>query len=209
MTARTYKHRKGGGRDCSGFSVNVWLDAGRTSPYKFYQFWINQADADVGRFLRYFTFLSREEIEALDVQVAQAPEKREAQRRLAEEVTRMVHGEDALRHAIRASQALFGGELDGLDEATIEDVFSEAPSSSLPSNALDAERPLLDVLVECGVFPSKGEARRLVKSGGLYINNVRIDAEDAKLDRKCLCSAHMAVVRKGKKNYHLLRFAAE
>ncbi len=190
-------------------SGNVWLDAGRTSPYKFYQFWINQADADVGRFLRYFTFLSREEIEALDVQVAQAPEKREAQRRLAEEVTRMVHGEDALRHAIRASQALFGGELDGLDEATIEDVFSEAPSSSLPSNALDAERPLLDVLVECGVFPSKGEARRLVKSGGLYINNVRIDAEDAKLDRKCLCSAHMAVVRKGKKNYHLLRFAAE
>ena len=185
---------------------NIWLDPQRTSPYQFYQFWINQADTDAGQYLRFFTFLSREEIEELDRQTREEPHKRAAQRRLAEEVTRLVHGEEALQNAQRASQAVFGGELTGLDERTLLEVFSEVPSSDLPAANLADERPLLDALVEAGVFPSKGEARRLVRNGGLYVNNVRIDAEDAKLGQASLLTANLAVVRTGKKNYHLLRF---
>jgi tyrosyl-tRNA synthetase len=189
-------------------SGNVWLDPERTSPYKFYQYWINQADEDVGRWLRFFTFLSREEIEAFDRCVIEAPEKREAQRKLAEEVTRMAHGEDALRNALRASQAMFGGDLTGLDDATLEDVFSEVPSIELPTGVLAEDQLLVDVLVDAGVFASKGEARRLIKSGGLYLNNERVPADDAKLTEQSLCSSTIAVVRKGKKHYHLLKFVS-
>lgn len=188
-------------------SGNVWLDAARTSPYKFYQFWINQSDADTPQYLRYFTFLAQEEILELERQIREEPHKRAAQIRLAQEVTRLVHGEQALDNAVKASAAMFGGDLKGLDEATLLDIFSEVPSSALPLSILSTERPLLDALVEAGVFPSKGEARRMVKSGGLYLNNERIDAEDAKLTESCRLTSSIAVVRKGKKNYHLLRFA--
>ncbi|HQH69709.1 MAG TPA: tyrosine--tRNA ligase [Candidatus Hydrogenedentes bacterium] len=184
---------------------NVWLDAGRTSPYKFYQFWINQADADVPRLLRYFTFLPQEEIAALEEELAAAPEKRAAHRRLAEEVTAMIHGKEQLANAVKASEAMFGGELSGLDDATLEDIFSEMPSTRFPREALASGKPVLDVLVESGVFPSKGEARRTIKSGGVYLNNERI-TEDARLSEASLCSERIAVVRKGKKNYHLLKF---
>lgn len=187
-------------------SGNVWLDPKKTSPYKFYQFWINQADADVGRYLRYFTFLSHDLIEALDRATAESPHERAAQKSLAEEVTRMVHGEDALRHAITASQAMFGGDLKGLDDATLEDVFSEVPSSEHARAELLADRLLIDVLVECGAFSSKSEARRMIKSGGLYLNNKRVEADDAKLTGDSLCTDRIAVVRKGKKHYHLLKF---
>lgn len=187
-------------------SGNIWLDANRTSPYKFYQFWINQADADMPRWLRLFTFLPQEEVLEYERLIAEEPEKRAAQRRVAEEVTRMVHGETALANAVKATQAVFGGDLSGLDDATLEEVFSEMPSSDLARQELAGERPLVDVLVEAGVFKSKGEARRLIESGGLYINNGRIDSADAKLTEQCLCSARIAVVRKGKKNYHLLKF---
>lgn len=184
---------------------NVWLDPARTSPYKFYQFWINQADADVPRLLRYFTFLPQEEIAGLEQELAAAPEKRAAHRRLAEEVTAMIHGQDQLANAAKASQAMFGGELSGLDDATLEDIFSEMPSTRFPREALTSGKALLDVLVESGVFPSKGEARRTIKSGGVYLNNERI-AEDARLSEASLCSERIAVVRKGKKHYHLLKF---
>ena len=184
---------------------NVWLDPARTSPYKFYQFWINQADADVPRLLRYFTFLPQEEIAGREQELAAAPEKRAAHRRLAEEVTAMIHGQDQLANAVKASQAMFGGELSGLDDATLEDIFSEMPSTRFPREALTSGKALLDVLVESGVFPSKGEARRTIKSGGVYLNNERI-AEDARLSEASLCSERIAVVRKGKKHYHLLKF---
>ena len=186
-------------------SGNVWLDPARTSPYRFYQFWINQADADVPRFLRYFTFLTQDDIAGLERAVAEEPHKRLAQRRLAEEITAMVHGEDALKNAVKASEAMFGGDLSGLDEATLLDVFSEVPSATLPASVLDAERPLVDVLVEAGVFASKGEARRLIKNGGLYLGNDRVDSEEAKFTAACRLSETIAVVRKGKKNFHLLR----
>lgn len=190
-------------------SGNVWLDPRLTSPYKFYQFWLNQADADAPRLLRFFTFLEHEEIETLDAELAAAPEKRAAQRRLAEEVTRMVHGADALDNAVRASQAMFGGDVKGLDDATLEDIFSEVPSTVLPRAALAAGRPLLEALVEAGVFKSKGEARRMTQSGGLYLNNERVSDEGATLTEACLCSEHVAVIRKGKKDYHLLKFTAD
>jgi tyrosyl-tRNA synthetase len=190
-------------------SGNIWLDPARTSPYKFYQFWINQADADLPRWLRFFTFLSQEEIEAIEAELAEAPHKRVAHKRLAEEVTRMLHGEEALANAIKASQAMFGGELTGLDDATLEDIFSDMPSSEFPRADLSADKLLLDALVDAGVFASKGEARRMVKSGGLYLNNERVESDDVKLTEQSLCSAQVAVVRKGKKNYHLLKFVGE
>lgn len=184
----------------------IWLDPARTSPYKFYQFWINQADADMPRWLRTFTFLTQEEIAALEYELRERPDQRSAQKRLAEVVTQMVHGNDALQNAIRASQAMFGGSLAGLDDATLEDIFSEMPSSELPRTTLNAEKLLSEVLVECGVLKSKGEARRLIQSGGLYLNNERIAADDAKLTESGLSSKSIAVVRTGKKNYHLLKF---
>lgn len=184
----------------------VWLDDKRTSPYKFYQFWINQADAETPKWLRTFTFLGRDEIAALEGDIQAAPEKREAQRRLAEEVTGMVHGAEALTNAQKATQAMFGGSLLGLDDATLEDVFGEVPAAELSRALLDGGHLLLDVLAQCGVFKSKGEGRRLVQNGGLYLNNERIGAEDAKLTEQSLCGERIAVVRTGKKNYHLLKF---
>lgn len=187
-------------------SGNVWLDREKTSPYNFYQFWINQADVDVVQYLKYFTFLPQEEIGALAQQVEEAPHRRAAQKALAAEVTRMVHGETDLAEACRASQAMFGGDLSGLSEAALEDVFSEVPSTELPKSDLSGDRLLIDVLDQCGIVKSKGEAKRLIKNGGLYLNNVRVEAEDVKLTLQSLCTGNIAVIRTGKKNYHLLKF---
>ena len=195
-----------GGKFGKSETGNVWLDANRTSPYKFYQFWINTADADAVKFLKYFTFLSHAEIDALAEALKSAPQERAAQKALATEMTKLVHGETALADAVKASAAMFGGSLDGLSDATLEDIFAGMPSAEVPRTALSAERSLVDVLVEAGVFKSKGEAKRLVQNGGLYINNTRVDAEDTKLTKQCLTTERIAVVRTGKKNYHLLKF---
>ncbi len=185
---------------------NIWLDAERTSPYRFYQFWMNQADADTGKYLRYFTFLSHAEIDALDQALRDAPEQRLAQKRLAEEVTLLVHGKTALANAQAASKAMFGGSLNDLDEDTLADVFSEVPSAELALRHIAGQTPLLDALVEAKVFAGKSEAKRLVRNGGLYLNNERIDAEDVRLSEACLLAGRMTVIRTGKKNYHLLKF---
>ena len=187
-------------------SGNVWLDREKTSPYNFYQFWINTADADAVQYLQYFTFLPQEEIGALAQQVEEVPQQRAAQKALAMEVTRMVHGETHLAEAVKASQAMFGGDLSGLSEAALEDIFSEVPSTELPKSDLSGDRLLIDVLDQCEIVKSKGEAKRLIKNGGLYLNNVRVEAEDAKLTEQSLCTASIAVIRTGKKNYHLLKF---
>lgn len=185
---------------------NIWLDANRTSPYRFYQFWLNQSDVDTPQYLRYFTFLSRDEILALEQATLDAPHKREGQRRLAEEVTRMVHGEAALLNAQKATEAMFGGELQGLDKATLLDIFSEVPSAELPMERL-AEKPLLlDLLVEAGAFKSKGEGRRLVKNGGLYVNNERITEDSQSVGPESCIHEDILIVRKGKKEYRLIRF---
>jgi len=186
---------------------NIWLDPDRTSPYKFYQFWLNQSDAEAPRYLRLYTFLPPAEIEALEQQVIAEPHKRAAQHRLAEEITRIVHGEEALQQAVNASRAMFGGDLRGLDASTLLEVFGEVPSSELPVAMLEAQRLLVDVLVDAGCYESKGEAKRAIKGGGLYLNSERIEREDAVLSPESQLVPGLAVIRKGKKNYHLLRFA--
>lgn len=186
-------------------SGNIWLDPEKTSPYKFYQFWINQADSDVIRYLKFFTLLTQEQISRLEQQVADEPHRREAQKTLTEEVTRLVHGDDALANAVAASQAMFGGDLSGLDEATLLDVFSEVPSHELAGDQVSGGVPLLDILCEAEIFKSKGEARRMISSGGLYLNSERVEDPDATFSKDSLLTDSVAVIRKGKKNYYLLK----
>ena len=186
---------------------NIWLDSDRTSPYQFYQFWMNQADDDVSRFLRFFTFLSKEEIEELDEQIKEAPQELLAQRRLAEEVTRLVHGETALSNAVAATQAMFGGDWTRLDAGMLLDVFSEVPHTDIPLEVLKQTHLLTDLLVEARVFASKGEARRLIKNGGLYVNNERIMKDDQAASDLALLAGNILVARVGKKSYHLIRFS--
>jgi tyrosyl-tRNA synthetase len=184
----------------------IWLDGKRTSPYRFYQFWLNQQDADVIRYLGYFTWLTQEELVEQEQLVLEHPEQRAAQRRLAREVTRLVHGEQALADAERASQALFGGALDGLNVADIEDVFAEAPASELPRSAFEGDgKPILDVLTETAMVKSKGEARRLIAAGGVYINNVRVEDATQTVSATQFIGGRFLVLRTGKKQYHLVR----
>jgi tyrosyl-tRNA synthetase len=184
----------------------IWLDARRTSPYRFYQFWLNQQDADVIRYLGYFTWLTQEEISQQQQAVIGRPEQREAQRTLAREVTRMVHGEQALADAERASQALFGGTLEGLSASDIEDVFAEVPASEMPRLAFEGDgKPIIDLLAETGVAKSKGEARRLISAGGAYVNNVRVEDAAQNVSSRQLIGGRFIVLRTGKKQYHLIR----
>ena len=143
----------------------LWLDPAKTSPYQFYQYWINLADADVGKCLRFLTDLEREEIEAIETQHAAAPEKREAQKRMAAELTRLVHGEAGLDSAIRATSVLFGAEIVELDDAELTEIFADVPSSALSRDRLSGEGlSVVDALVESGLAKSKGEARRPLSS---------------------------------------------
>lgn len=172
----------------------VWLDASMTSPYAFYQFWLNTDDADVIDRIKVFTFLSRSEIEELAQQVADEPFKRAAQRRLALEVTSLVHGETATQGAIDAAAALFGqGELADLDSSTLEAALRELPHTSSPAHASVAQ-----LLVDTGLSQSLGAARRSIAEGGVYLNNEKVAAEDELLENHLLPSG-MAVLRRGKK----------
>lgn len=172
----------------------VWLDASMTSPYAFYQFWLNTDDADVIDRIKVFTFLTRAEIEELAQQVADEPFKRAAQRRLALEVTSLVHGEAATQAAIAAAAALFGqGELAELDAATLEAALRELPHTTTPANT-----PVAQLLVDTELSQSLGAARRSIAEGGVYLNNEKITAEDETLEKYVLPSK-MAVLRRGKK----------
>ncbi len=183
----------------------VWLDAARTSPYRFYQFWINAADADVGRYLRMFTLLSREEIEALEAQTAAEPHRRAAQKALAEDVTRRVHGEAGLARAEQATAALFGGDLEGLDADEVADIFADVPSSTLPRGRLEGEGvPAVELLAKTGLASSKGDARRSIEGGGMYVNGRRVEEVDATLTLADALEGRFLVLRKGKKSYHLV-----
>lgn len=185
----------------------VWLSAARTSPYQFYQYWINVDDADVGRCLRFFTDLNREEIEALDAARAEQPERRESQRRLAEELTALVHGPTALAKARRASEVLFGAEITDLTDAELAEIFAEVPSRELPRAALaEPGLSVVEALCEAGLAGSKGEARRTILQGGAYVNNRRVSSIEARLTPADLAGESMLVLRTGKKRYALLRF---
>ncbi len=184
----------------------VWLDPRRTSPYRFYQYWLNTDDADTARYLRFFTLLPKDEIEALDRALEERPQEREAQRRLAEEVTRTVHGEGGLDRARRASKVLFGGDLDGLDAAEIEDIFKDVPSSSLESSRLRGEGlGLVALIAEVGAATSRGDARRGIAQGGVYLNNERITDPHYAVTVSDALHDQFLVLRKGKKRYHLIR----
>ncbi|MEF3274079.1 MAG: tyrosine--tRNA ligase [Chloroflexus sp.] len=184
----------------------VWLDPKRTSPYRFYQFWYNVDDADVGRYLKYFTWLSATEIEELEQSVVQYPERRLAQQRLAREVTRMVHGETALARAEEASQALFGGDLTRLGASDVADIFADVPSTTIPRHELTGDGVLLtEVLVRCGVATSKSEARRAIEGGGIYVNNIQSTEVTRRLTNSDSIDGQFIVLRKGRKHYHLIR----
>ena len=185
--------------------VPIWLDKDRTSPYKMYQFWLNTTDVDVVRYLKYFTLLDEPQIAELENRLKEAPETRDAQRRLAEECTRMVHGESALTAAIQASQALFGGDVSSLPAADIADIFSEVPSKMIARDRLQAGVGAPDLIAETGLAPSKGEARRLIESGGFYVNNRRVNDPRAKIDMSLAIEGKFLVLRKGGKAYLLVK----
>jgi tyrosyl-tRNA synthetase len=185
----------------------VWLDAARTSPYQLHQFFLRCEDAMVGTYLRYFTFLAHDEILALDDATRDRPERREAQRVLAGAVCTMVHGADETARAEHAADALFGGELAGLDEATLLDVFAEAPSTDRSRSALDDGGLLLvDLLAETGLVGSKSQARTTVGQGGAYVNNRREDDLARALTAADLVAGRYVVLRRGKRDHHLVRF---
>lgn len=185
----------------------VWLDPRRTSPFRFYQFWINTEDADVGARLMGFTFLPVEEIDAIVAEHESNPGARAAQRRLASEVTRLVHGEDALRRAERATDVLFGRippqELPAED---LLDVFADVPSTELSRGRFtDGGLPVVDLLVEGGVAASKGEARRLISGGGVYINGERVESVERSVTAEDAIEGEVLLLRKGKRANYLVR----
>jgi tyrosyl-tRNA synthetase len=181
----------------------IWLSPQKTSVYRFYQFLIQVEDAQVIQLLRYFTFLSQEEIAALEAQHAASPERREAHKRLALELTRLVHGEIATADAVRASEILFGGSLEGITETQFDEVIAEVPNSIFPRSQLG--QPLIDALISTKLSPSKGQARKDIEAGGVYVNNVR--AADVKLvvGLEHLLFGKFILLRKGKRNYALAR----
>lgn len=183
----------------------VWLDKNRTSPYKFYQFFLNTPDADVIRYTKYFTLLDQTEVAALELRLQEAPESRDVQRRLAEECTRMVHGEAALAGAVEASKALFGGDVTNLPAAEIADIFSEVPSQVLAAQRLQSGVVAVDLIAETGLASSKGEARRLIENGGFYLNNRRISDVKANVTLAHAIEGKYLVLRKGAKSYTLVR----
>jgi tyrosyl-tRNA synthetase len=184
----------------------LWLSPERTSAYVFYQYWINVDDADAGKCLRTFTDLRREEILALDEIRGREPGKRESQRRLAEEITRLVHGPQGLAKAQRATDILFGAEIEALSDAELGEIFADVPSGKLERKLLaDGSLTVVDGLFLGGLAASKGEARRIVAQGGAYLNNRRV-AENRPLADNDLASETVLVLRSGKKKYALLRF---
>jgi tyrosyl-tRNA synthetase len=184
----------------------MWLSPQRTSPYRFYQFWLNTDDRDVVSYLKFFTWLTQREVQELEGAVSQRPEQREAQKRLAREMTRMVHDETALQKAEQASQVLFGAELSGLSAAEVADIFADVPSGQISAGQLQGEGlPVTDLLTVCEIVPSKGEARRAIEAGGIYLNNRRIASAGARIVLADAVDGQFLVLRRGRRNYWLVR----
>ncbi|MFZ8326013.1 tyrosine--tRNA ligase [Staphylococcus aureus] len=180
----------------------VWLDAEKTSPYEFYQFWINQSDEDVIKFLKYFTFLGKEEIDRLEQSKNEAPHLREAQKTLAEEVTKFIHGEDALNDAIHISQALFSGDLKSLSAKELKDGFKDVPQVTLSNDTTN----IVEVLIETGISPSKRQAREDVNNGAIYINGERQQDVDYALAPEDKIDGEFTIIRRGKKKYFMVNY---
>jgi tyrosyl-tRNA synthetase len=188
----------------------VWLSPERTSPYQFYQYWINLPDADVGVCLRFFTELEPEEIEAALADHHQDPSLRKGQKLLAGELTRLVHGEEALAAARRASEILFGAQIEHLSDAELQAIFADVPSRRLSRGRLEGEGlSIVEALWEAGLAKTRSEARRLISQGGVYLNNRRVENMEYRLGPGDLASQTILVLRTGKKNYALLRFGQD
>ncbi len=185
-------------------SGTIWLDQKRTSVYQFYQFWINTDDRDVVRYLKYFTFLTEAEVTALEATHAANPGAREAHQSLAKAVTTLMHGEAACAEGQRASNILFGGSLDGITAATLEILRGEIPTAAAP---LAAGLPLTEALVTAGLSPSKGQARKDIEGGGIYVNGQRIQDAARTLSADDLLHGTAVLLRKGKRSYALLTAA--
>lgn len=188
---------------------NVWLDANRTSPYKFYQYWLNTSDEDAEKYIKIFTFLSQETIEALIETHKEAPHQRTLQKRLAEEVTVTVHGEEALEKAVKASNILFGkstaDDLKTLDEATFLDVFEGVPQAEVASSEIEAGLDMIGALAGKTKFlKSNGEARRALQENSISVNKVKV-AEDFKITREHLINNRFVLVQRGKRNKYLIK----
>ncbi len=180
----------------------VWLDVARTSIYQFYQYWVRVDDRDVVRYLNFFTFLHRDDVEALARQHSEQPQARIAHKALAKEVTALAHGEAAANEAIRASEILFGGELDGITEATFREIAGEVPTHEIRLDRFGGEGLWLpELLHEAGLAQSRGQARKDVKGGGAYVNNRRTDDEQHKLQSGDLLFGKYLLLRRGKRNY--------
>ena len=198
-----------GGKFGKTESGNVWLDARYTSPYKFYQFWLNVSDADAEKYLKIFTFLTKEEIEALVAEHAQDPGARPLQKRLAKEVTIMVHGEDNYNAAVEASSILFSNQareaLMKLDEKTLLDIFEGVPTFNISKADLEAGIPLLEFLAgTTQVFPSKGEARKMVQGNGVSLNKEKVTDPNMTVGADLLLNGKYIIAQRGKKNYYLI-----
>ncbi|NWK85482.1 tyrosine--tRNA ligase [Staphylococcus sp. GSSP0090] len=180
----------------------VWLDATKTSPYEFYQFWINTTDDDVIKFLKYFTFLEKEEIEALEKSLNEAPHLREAQKALAENVTRFIHGQDALDDAIRISQALFAGDLQALSATELKEGFKDVPQVELNNET----KNIVEAIVETGISSSKRQAREDVNNGAIYINGIRQQDVNYELTSDDKIENEFTIIRRGKKKYFMVNY---
>jgi tyrosyl-tRNA synthetase len=180
----------------------VWLDAKKTTPYEFYQFWINSADADVVKYLKYFTFLSHEEIERLEKSVQEEPHLRLAQKALAEEMTRLIHGEDSLQQAIKITEALFSGDVRSLSASEIEQGFKDVPSF----NAAETDGNLVDLLVAAKISPSKRQAREDIANGAITVNGERITDTSYVLQDTDRIEGQFTIIRRGKKKYSLIKY---
>jgi tyrosyl-tRNA synthetase len=186
----------------------VWLDAKRTSPYQLYQYWVNADDRDVVAYLKQFTWLSRDEIAELEKSVASAPESREAQKVLAREITGMVHGGEAAERAERSAGFFFSGELNKLTASEIMDAVGDAPQTEIPRSVFEGEgAELSEVLVTAGIATSKSDARRTIEGGGIYLNNRRVIDPSERLALDASIDGTLFLLRKGKRNYHVLRIA--
>ncbi|MGD2033737.1 MAG: tyrosine--tRNA ligase [Bacteroidales bacterium] len=198
-----------GGKFGKTESGNIWLDARRTSPYEFYQFWLNASDEDAEKYIKIFTLLGKEETETLIREHQKEPHMRTLQKRLAEEITVMAHSRDEFRYAAEASQILFGKgtteSLSRLDERTFLSVFNGVPQYSVARSVLEKGSKVIDLLVEkTEIFPSKGELRRLIKGGGLSLNKVKIEAEETEITQNNLLNNKYLLIQKGKKNYFVI-----
>lgn len=181
----------------------IWLDREKTSPYEFYQFWINTDDRDVVKYLKYFTFLSHQEILNLEQEVINAPEKRLAQKTLAEELTKMVHGEEALAQAVKISAALFSGDIKALTGSEILEGFKDVPTAQITNNEIN----LVDLLIEAKISSSKRQAREDITNGAIYINGDRMQDVSKILSADDKIDGQFTVIRRGKKKYFLIRYA--